>query len=278
MKDVFLPDLLTDKVAFITGGGSGINQCIAERLAAAGAAVAIVGRDLQKAERAAAMIVESGGKAIGFSADVRDHDQVSAALFRTRQLFGRLDIVVAGAAGNFVANAIGMSSKGFRTVIDIDLIGTFNTVHAAYEYLEKPGGLVLAISATQSTMPMATQSHVCAAKAGVDMLIRTLAIEWGSVGIRCVGIAPGPVGDTEGMRRLAPDGQLSWDRLLKHIPSGRAGAREEIAALALFLASGAADYINGVVLPIDGGQTAVGSYEFGTMLSESLARAVTAAE
>jgi NAD(P)-dependent dehydrogenase (short-subunit alcohol dehydrogenase family) len=270
MQDIFKPELLSGKVAFITGGGSGINQCIAERYAAAGAAVAIVGRDRAKAENSAKRIEMLGGRAIGLSADVRDHDQISAALFASRKAFGRLDIVVAGAAGNFVANAMGMSSKGFRTVIDIDLIGTFNTVHAAYEYLEKPGGLVIAISAVQASMPTATQSHVCAAKAGIDMLLRTLAIEWGTVGIRCVGIAPGPVGDTEGMRRLAPDGQNSWDRLIKHIPSGRAGSRDEIAALALFLASGAATYINGCVLPIDGGQTAVGSYEFGAMLSESL--------
>ncbi|GJJ02026.1 hypothetical protein RugamoR64_25640 [Duganella rhizosphaerae] len=270
MRNVFQPNLLEGKAAFITGGGSGINQCIAEHMAGAGAAVTIVGRDLAKAQRAADAINAAGGRAIGLSADVRDYDQVAAALLAAQREFGRLDIVVAGAAGNFVAPALDMSSKGFRTVIDIDLIGTFNTVHAAHAHLAKPGGLVLAISAVQSTMPTATQSHVCAAKAGIDMLMRTLAVEWGAQGIRCVGIAPGPVGDTEGMRRLAPDGQRSWDRLLDSIPSGRAGAREEIAALALFLASGAADYINGVVLPIDGGQTAVGGHAFGAMLLDSL--------
>jgi len=276
MNQIFADGLLTGKVALITGGGSGINQRIAQTYAAAGAAVAIVGRDLAKAERAAAAIRAAGGSAIGLAADVRDHDQIYAALFQTHQRFGRLDIVVAGAAGNFVANAIGMSARGFRTVIEIDLIGTFNTAHAAYEFLAKPGGMVLALSAIQSRLPMATQSHVCAAKAGVDMLIRTLAIEWGAAGIRCVGIAPGPVSDTEGMRRLAPDGERSWARLLRAIPSGRAGQRDEVAALALFLASGAADYINGAVLPIDGGQTAVGSQEMGAMLSDSLAGAVAA--
>lgn len=270
MTDIFKAGLLAGKVALITGGGSGINQRIAQAYAAAGASIAIVGRNLEKAEAAAAGIRAAGGSALGLAADVRDHDQIAAAVHRAHSVFGRLDIVVAGAAGNFVANAIGMSPKGFRTVIDIDLIGTFNTAHAAYDYLAKPGGMVLALSAVQSRLPTATQSHVCAAKAGIDMLIRTLAIEWGPVGVRCVGIAPGPVGDTEGMRRLAPDGERSWERLLRGIPSARAGTRDEIAALALFLASGAADFINGAVLPIDGGQSAVGSQDFGAMLAESL--------
>ncbi|WP_154374463.1 SDR family oxidoreductase [Pseudoduganella rivuli] len=268
--DIFAPGLLAGKTALITGGGSGINQRIAEVFAAAGAAVAIVGRDYDKAERAAAAIREDGGRAMGLSADVRDHEQIAQACQQTHAAFGPIDIVIAGAAGNFVAPAAGMTAKGFRTVIDIDLIGTFNTAHAAFEYLPKPGALVMAISAIQSRLPTATQSHVCAAKAGIDMLIRTLAIEWGPLGIRCVGIAPGPVADTEGMRRLAPDGERSWTRLLRSIPSGRAGNRDEVAALALFLASGAADYINGAVLPMDGGQTAVGSLEFGAMLTESL--------
>lgn len=270
MIDIFQPHLLSGKVAFITGGGSGINQRIAERFALAGAAIAILGRDGDKADAAAALIRNAGGRAIGLAGDVRDHDQISGAMYQANREFGRIDVVVAGAAGNFVARARDMSSNGFKTVVDIDLLGTFNTAHAAYDYLARQGGMVLALSAVQSTMPTSTQAHVCAAKAGVDMLIRTLAIEWGAAGIRCVGIAPGPVGDTEGMKRLAPEGQDSWDKILGHIPSRRAASRDEIAALALYLASPAGQYINGTVIPIDGGQTAVGSYAFGSMLEDSL--------
>lgn len=273
MIDIFLPGLLSGKVAFITGGGSGINQRIAERFALAGAAIAIMGRDKNRAEAAAGLIRDAGGRAIGLAGDVRDHDQVSGALYAANLAFGAIDIVVAGAAGNFVAHAKDMSAKGFRTVIDIDLLGTFNAAHAAYEFLARRGGMVLAISAVQATLPTATQSHVCAAKAGVDMLIKTLAIEWAEAGIRCVGIAPGPVGDTEGMRRLAPDGQSSWDRIIGCLPSRRAASRDEIAALALFLASEGGRYVNGAVIPIDGGQTAVGSHPFGAMLSDSLKNA-----
>jgi NAD(P)-dependent dehydrogenase (short-subunit alcohol dehydrogenase family) len=119
-------------------------------------------------------------------------------------------------------------------------------------------------------MPTAAQSHVCAAKAGIDMLVRTLSIEWGPEGIRCNAIAPGPVAGTEGMSRLAPDGESSWDRLLSGIPMGRAAEKDEVADLALFLVGGAAAYINGTVIAIDGGQSNLGSLPFGSMLLDSL--------
>lgn len=126
-------------------------------------------------------------------------------------------------------------------------------------------------------MPTYAQAHVCAAKAGIDMLIRSLAVEWANDGIRCVGIAPGPVADTEGMVRLAPEGQESWTRLLQAIPSGRGASKQEIADLALYLASESGRYINGVVIPIDGGFSAVGSLEFGRMLKDSVAQTARAA-
>jgi len=202
---------------------------------------------------------------------------VRTAVEQAHAAFGAIDIVVAGAAGNFVAPATAMSANGFRAVIDTDLVGTFNTLRAAHEFLRKRSALVLAISAVQSSMPTYAQAHVCAAKAGIDMLIRTLAVEWADDGIRCVGIAPGPVADTEGMARLAPQGQQSWDRLLRAIPSGRGASKQEIADLALYLASDSGRYINGVVIPIDGGFSAVGSLEFGRMLKDSVTQPAGAA-
>ena len=269
----FQPGLLRGKTAFITGGGSGINRQIANTYAAAGATVAIAGRDGDKARDAAAQIETAGGRAAGFSADVRSYDSLRAAIEQAHAAFGDIDIVVAGAAGNFVAPATGMSANGFRAVVETDLIGTFNTLRAAHEFMRKPSAMVLAISAVQSTMPTFAQAHVCAAKAGVDMLIRALAIEWAADGIRCVGIAPGPVEETEGMERLAPKGQESWNRLLQSIPSGRGASKQEIADLALYLASPSGQYVNGTVITIDGGFSAVGSLEFGRVLRDAVVEA-----
>lgn len=275
--NTFQPGLLRNKAAFITGGGSGINRQIALTYALAGAAVTIVGRSLEKAKHAVAEIEEQGGHAIGLSADVRNYEAMRSAMEHAYAAFGPIDLVVAGAAGNFVASATGMSSNGFRAVIETDLVGTFNTLRAAHDFLRKPSALVLAISAVQSSMPTYAQAHVCAAKAGVDMLIRTLAVEWADEGIRCVGIAPGPVADTVGMARLAPAGQESWARLLQSIPSGRGASKQEVADLALYLASESGRYINGVVIPIDGGFSAVGSLEFGRMLKDSVTQTARAA-
>jgi NAD(P)-dependent dehydrogenase (short-subunit alcohol dehydrogenase family) len=143
-------------------------------------------------------------------------------------------------------------------VIEIDLIGTFNTCRAAYEYLRKPGASIVSISANHATMPVAWQAHVCAAKAGVDLLTRTLAIEWGPDGIRANCITPGPTDDTEGMRRLAPTPEVRRN-VEENVPLRRFGTKDELADLALFLCSDAAGYITGAVYVCDGGQSLVRS-------------------
>src|SRR6202163_1167152 len=195
MASIFRDRLLAGKTAFVTGGGSGIGQRMAERFAEHGASVMLVGRKQDKLDAAASAIESSGGMAATASLDVRDYPDVEAALQKTRDQFGEIDILICGAAGNFPAPVLGMSANGFKAVIDIDLLGTFNACRAAYEHLRKPGAAILSISASHATQPMAMQAHVCAAKAGVDLLTKTLAIEWGPAGIRANCFTPGPPDD-----------------------------------------------------------------------------------
>jgi NAD(P)-dependent dehydrogenase (short-subunit alcohol dehydrogenase family) len=256
-QGVFQDGLLKGKSAFITGGSSGINLGIAEAFVKAGAKVTINGRNVEKLE-AAVKGLQAHGSALGVAADVRQYDALEKALQTARDAHGELDILVCGAAGNFPAPALGMSSNAFKSVLEIDVLGTFNTCRAAFAHLRKPGACVLNISAPQAYLPMAMQIHVCAAKAGVDMITRTLAIEWGGVGVRVNSITPGPIDDTEGMRRLAP-GDEARGKLLQALPLGRLGTKQDISQLALFLASDAASFITGSLMVCDGGQSLLGS-------------------
>jgi len=252
MPSIFRDRLLAGRVAFITGGGSGIGLRIAERFAQHGCAVVLAGRKPEKLEVAAAAIRDAGGAASTEPLDVRDYDAVAAALDRSRRQFGEIDILLCAAAGNFPAPAAGMSAHGFQAVVDIDLLGTFHTCRAAWPHLRKPGASVLAISANHAVMPFALQSHVCAAKAGVELLVKTLALEWGPAGVRANCLTPGATADTEGMRRLAPTEDAR--RAIEHgIPLRRFGTKDELADLALFLSSDAAAYITGAVFVCDGG-------------------------
>lgn len=255
---VFNENLLRDKVAVITGGGSGINLRIAERMSEVGAKLVLIGRTQTKLDSAVAGIAEKGGTAIGLSADVRDYAALEGVLKQAHEKLGDFDILVCGAAGNFPATAVGMSANAFKSVIDIDVLGTFNACRAAYQFLRKPGATILNISAPQAFVPMPLQSHVCAAKAGVDMLTRTLAIEWGPAGIRVNSITPGPIAETVGMARLAASEEVA-NALKGSIPLQRFGRKDDIADLALFLSSPAASYISGAVVVCDGGQSLLGS-------------------
>ena len=174
---------------------------IPEDPATGSANVALIGRTKEKLDSAAAEIRKTGVKASGHPADVRDYDALAAAIKSARDELGEIDLVVCGAAGNFPSPALGMSANGFKAVIDIDLLGTFNTCRAVFEHLRRPGASIINISAMQAFTPMALQAHVCAAKAGVDMLTKCLAIEWGGQGVRVNSIAPGAVDDTVGVTR-----------------------------------------------------------------------------
>src|ERR1051326_7919639 len=233
MASVFRDGLLRGKTAFVTGGGSGINLRIAERFAQHGAKVCLMGRTQTKLDTEAAGSLAAGGTAMGIAGDVREYAAVASALAKTREMWGEIDILLCGAAGNFPAAVTGMSANGFKAVIDIDLLGTFNTCRAAYDHLRKPGASIISISATHAFTPIPMQAHVCAAKAGIDIFSKTLAVEWAPSGIRVNVITPGPVDDTEGMRRLAPTAEIR-DKVIASVPLRRFAPKDEIADLALF--------------------------------------------
>ena len=250
-NNTFANQLLAGRVAFVTGGGTGITGGVARALAEAGAKVALVSRSIEHLEPAAGVINERGGAALAVAADVRDFAQVESAITRTVEHFGHLDVVVNGAAGNFLCAAEELSPNGFGTVVDIDLKGTFNVCRAAFAELKKNRGQILNISATLHYGGTPHQLHVSAAKAGVDALTRNLAVEWGRYGIRTNAIAPGPIEDTEGMKRLVPE-EIK-ERLRRRIPLGRFGLIRDIEHCAVFLCSDAASFINGAVIAVDGG-------------------------
>ncbi|MEJ7860221.1 MAG: SDR family oxidoreductase [Pyrinomonadaceae bacterium] len=250
-KNLFAENIFENKVAFVTGGGTGITGGVARALAENGAKVAIVSRKIENLEPMAKLIKESGGECLPVSADVRDYAQVESAVRETVEQFGKIDILVNGAAGNFLCEASELSPNGFGTVVDIDTKGTFNVARAAFEELKKSKGQIINISATLHYAATPMQIHVSAAKAGVDAITRNLAVEWGKYGIRVNGIAPGPIEDTEGMKRLVPEPVK--EKLLRKVPLGRFGRIKDIENAAIFLCSDAADFISGVTLVVDGG-------------------------
>ena len=259
---VFQPDILRGKVAFIAGGTSGINLEIARTLAEYGAKVAVLSRSEDKVKAAVAELERLGPGAAGFSGDVRDFAAVDGAVKGAVAALGPLDIVVSGAAGNFVCPAAKLSSNAFKAVMDIDLLGTFHVLRAAYDVITKPGGVMINISAPQSTVAQWGQAHVSAAKAGIDMLTRSLALEWGPEGIRVNGIIPGPIDGTEGMSRLTPTPE-SRRAAESGIPLGRYGRMREVGEMALFLSTPAASYVTGTMMYCDGGTVLSGPRKYG---------------
>jgi len=257
MAKVFADNILQGKIAFVTGGGTGITGGIARAFAEHGAKLAITSRKEDNLIAKKQYIEENGGECIAVAADVRDYAAIESAISWTLDHYGRIDILVNGAAGNFLCEANQLSSNGFGTVVDIDTKGTFNVCRAAFDALKASNGQIINISATLHYLATPMQIHVSAAKAGVDALTRNLSVEWGRHGIRVNGIAPGPIEDTEGMKRLLLP-ELK-EKIKRKIPVGRFGQIVDIENAALFLASDAASYINGVTLVVDGGSWLLGT-------------------
>lgn len=253
----FLKNILEDRVALVTGGGSGIGFEVARQLGLHGAKVVIMGRRGPFLEKAVNLLKQDSIEATWFQGDVRQPEDAENAVQKAVNTFGSLSILVNAAAGNFLVTAEDLSTKGFKTVMDIDTVGSFNMSRSAFPELKAAagGGVVVNISATLHYGATWFQAHASAAKAAVDSLTRSLGLEWGEFGVRVVGIAPGPIAETPGMTKLAPgdDSDAIGDLVAEIIPLGRMGAKADIALAAVFLCSSAGGFITGETLVVDGG-------------------------
>lgn len=250
--------LFDGKVVFVTGGAGTICKVQAEAMILLGANAAIVGRNPEKTLKAAEDLqkLRKGAKVIGCAnIDVREVNSIAKAVEQTVRELGRIDYVIAGAAGNFLSDFNHLSSNAFKSVVSIDLLGSFNTVKACFEQLRKNKGAILFVSATLHYYGVPFQVHVGAAKAGVDALSNALAVELGPIGIRSNCISPGAIDGTEGFERLV----RNRDDLLKKIPLQRFGTTRDIADATVYLFSPAADYVTGTVQVVDGGSWHLGS-------------------
>lgn len=265
--DVFRPGLFDGQVALVTGGGSGIGRGIADTLAALGAHVVLASRKQERVDAAAAEIRSAGGKASGVAVDVREPDRVQQMVAAVKEQHGRLDLLVNNAAGNFYAPSESLSANAWKSVIEIDLHGTFFCSQAVLPVMrEQGGGVIVNISMTLHYRGWPLMAHATAAKAGIDALTRTLALEWARDRVRVNAIAPGPI-PTEGVRKAftpppAADGvpdvfavEKAMDSYAKKaIPLQRWGAPADIGGMVAYLASPAGGWITGAIMVVDGGE------------------------
>lgn len=245
---------MAGKTALVTGGGSGIGFEIARQLGLHGAQIVISGRREQVLQEACRTLEQDGITAHAVKGDVRAYESCERMVAAAVAHSGHLDILVNCAAGNFLAPAEELTSNGFRTVMEIDAVGTFNMCRAAFLVLSKAGGATIVnISATLHYGATWYQTHASAAKAAVDSITRSLALEWGSAGIRVAGVAPGPIEGTTGMSKLAPGSESALKQLIQEqVPLGRMGLRRDIALAVVFLSSSAASFLTGDTLVVDG--------------------------
>ncbi|EHA52861.1 sporulation protein SPS19 [Pyricularia oryzae 70-15] len=269
MSGVWKDGIFKDRVIFVTGGAGDICSAQTKAIVHLGANACIIGRNVEKTERVAREIaqVRPGAKVIGIGAvDVRKFEDLKKAADRCASELGAIDFVIAGAAGNFVAPISALTPNGFKSVIDIDTIGTFNTIKATMPHLVasasrnpnpsptgQTGGRIIYVSATFHYTGVPLQAHVSAAKAGVDSLMASVAIEYGPLGITSNVISPGGIEGTEGMERLS-SGEVNKDPKLgaAGVPTGRWGTKRDIGDATVFLFSEAGNYVNGHCLVVDG--------------------------
>ncbi len=260
---MFRVDLLKGKTIIVTGGGTGLGKSMAARFGELGANLVIASRREQVIQDAAEELRKTGADVLGLTCDVRDPASVQAMVAATKKEFGKIDVLLNNAAGNFISPTENLSANGFKVVVDIVLNGTFNCTHAVgKEMIAAGGGSILSIVTTYAWTGSGYVVPSAAAKAGVLAITRSLAVEWAKYGIRSNAIAPGPFPTEGAWSRLAPPGLGIKKKMRDRIPLKRFGEREELANLAAYLLSDEAGYINGEVVTIDGGEWLKGAGEF----------------
>lgn len=249
---IFSPGLLDGQVCLISGAGSGIGREGALELARLGAVVVGCGRRKEPVDETVELIEAAGGTASGLSCDIRDEDAVAEMIDQLLERHGRLDVLVNNAGGQFLAPAESISAKGFRTVTELNVQGTWNMTHAAATkaFIPQQGGKVISVTLSPHN-GMPGMVHSGAARAAVENMMRTLSIEWSRFGIRCVALAPGQIGTETLMTKYPREMVETMDQT---IPLGRLGRPEEVAWLIAFLASPAGDFFSGTTVTIDGGR------------------------
>ncbi|XP_071814124.1 peroxisomal 2,4-dienoyl-CoA reductase [(3E)-enoyl-CoA-producing]-like [Apostichopus japonicus] len=260
----FNPNILRGKVAFVTGGGSGICYSICEVLMRHGCKTVIASRKKDRLEKAAAELSRiTSQECLPVVLDVRKPTEIMAAVDAALSRFGKIDFLINGAAGNFLCPAASMSFNAFKTVMEIDAQGTFNVTKVVFDkYMKDNGGVIVNISATLPIRGTPFQAHASSAKAAIDTLTKCLASEWGQIGVRVVGVAPGPIAETEGMTRLAGNMQ---EVISQNIPLLKLGNKLDIAYAVLYLLTPVASYITGHTMIVDGGDWMTSNHTFSMM-------------
>ncbi len=247
-------DLLRDRVVLITGGGTGIGRCMALSMGRYGAHVAVAGRHLEPLNEVTTQLKTEGAQALPVQTDIRQTEQVDHMVQTAIDTFGRIDILINNAAGSFLASARKLTPAGWQSVINTTLSGTFYCSQAVgHHMIEQGGGKIINITATLHHKGSPGMLAPTAAKAGVEAMTKTLALEWARYNILVNAIAPGPI-YTEGANRNLWSNSAFHDKVKRGVPLGRFGDPEDIANMAIYLASPAGNYITGATLVVDGGE------------------------